>query len=58
MSVGGWIEQDEGYLVYAELLHLKKEWYLVALAHPNASLDGVGVNLKVKVSQSNDDLAC
>ena len=26
----------------------KKEWYLVALAHPNASLDGVGVALKMK----------
>ena len=36
--------------------HGKKELYLVALAHPNASLDGVGVALKVKVRQSNDDL--
>ena len=36
----------------------KKEWYLVALAHPNASLDGVGVALKVKGRQSKDDLAC
>ena len=34
----------------------KKEWYLVALAHPNASLDVVGVALKVKVSQSNDNV--
>ena len=37
---------------------VKKEWGLVALAHPNASLDGLGVALKVKVSQSNDDEAC
>ena len=35
----------------------KKELYLVALAHPNASLDGVGVALKVKVRQSNEDIA-
>ena len=35
---------------------LKKELYLVALAHPNALLDGVGVALKVKGRQSNDDL--
>ena len=35
---------------------VKKEWGLVALAHPNASLDGVGVALKVKGRQSNDDI--
>ena len=35
----------------------KNPLYLVALAHPNASLDGVGVALKVKVRQSNEDIA-
>ena len=39
-------------------IRLKKEWYLVALAHPNGSLDGVGVALMVKVRESNDDEAC
>ena len=32
----------------------KNPLYLVALAHPNASLDGISVALKVKVSQSNE----
>ena len=36
----------------------KKEWGLVALAHPNATLDGVGVALKVKGRHSNDDITC
>ena len=38
-------------------LQRKKEWYLVVLAHPNATLDGVGVALKVKARQSNEDIA-
>ena len=29
----------------------KKEWYLVALAHPNATLDGVGVALEQTASE-------
>ena len=36
---------------------LKKELYLVAFARPKASLDGVGVALKVKVRQRNKDIA-
>ena len=36
----------------------KKQLLLVALAHPNGSLDGVGVALKVKGRQSNDDITC
>ncbi len=36
----------------------KKQWFLVALAHANRSLDGVGVALKVKGRHSNDDLTC
>ena len=35
----------------------KKELYLVAFARPKASLDGVGVALKVKVRQSNEDIS-
>ena len=34
----------------------KKQLFLVALAHPNASLDGVGVALKVRGRQSNNDI--
>lgn len=37
---------------------IKKQLYLIALAHPNGSLDGLGVALKMKVRQSNDDEAC
>ena len=35
----------------------KMEWSIVAFARPKASLDGVGVALKVKVRQSNEDIA-
>ena len=33
-------------------------WLLVEFTHPNQSLDGVGVALKVKGRQSNDDRTC
>ena len=39
------------------MLIVKKQLFLVALAHPNASLDGVGVALKVKGRQSNEDIS-
>ena len=37
--------------------YYKKECGLGRFARPNASLDGVGVALKVKVRQSNEDIA-
>ncbi len=34
----------------------KKYWFLVRFFSPEASLDGVGVALKVKGRQSNEDI--
>ena len=39
-------------------IYPKNHWVLVRFFSPEAPLDGVGVALKVKVRESNDDLAC
>ena len=38
-------------------VRLKNHWVLVRFFPPEAPLDGVGVALKVKVRQSNEDIA-
>ena len=43
--------------VHVSHKRIKKKWYLSQFARANELLDGVGVALKVKVIQNNEDLA-